>query len=193
MLSKRDLYKNPISHFKCSISKYRILFLQVHDTRPNFAWFAPSQSVSHKSCSHVKHQVPKLHLHQTPGAQSAQCMSVVISAQLISHTHTGHTGNLWYHPLTTVLYQYCVIHIWSRCQQLYCEKMLSNLVTIVYLLMLRGVKYLAADMDSQEIGQCSNHHISAALENIQVCKPRPVIIQLPWPNNTQVHQVRSCS
>ena len=98
MLSKRDLYKNPISHFKCSISKYRILFLQVHDTRPNFAWFAPSQSVSHKSCSHVKHQVPKLHLHQTPGAQSAQCQWWSVLS--------------WYHTLTLAT---CETTTWPQC------------------------------------------------------------------------------
>ena len=39
-------------------------------------------------------------------------------------------------------------------------------------------------------GTCSDLHISAAVENIQVCKPRPVIVLIPWPNNTNVHQVK---
>lgn len=40
------------------------------------------------------------------------------------------------------------------------------------------------------VGSCSDLHISAAVENIQVCKPRPVIVVLPWPNNTNVQQVK---
>ena len=36
---------------------------------------------------------------------------------------------------------------------------------------------------------CSSDHISASLETTQDCKPRPVILQLPWPNNTNVQQV----
>jgi hypothetical protein len=36
---------------------------------------------------------------------------------------------------------------------------------------------------------CSNDHIAASLENIEGCKPRPVIIQIPWPNNTNVQQM----
>ena len=38
--------------------------------------------------------------------------------------------------------------------------------------------------------ECTDLHISAAVENIQVCKPRPVIVTLPWPNNTNVQQVK---
>ena len=36
---------------------------------------------------------------------------------------------------------------------------------------------------------CSKEHIAASLENRQECKPRPVVVKLPFPNNTDVQQM----
>jgi hypothetical protein len=41
------------------------------------------------------------------------------------------------------------------------------------------------------VGKCSGEHIQAALSVISHCKPREVVIQLPWPNNTDIQQVRT--
>ena len=42
---------------------------------------------------------------------------------------------------------------------------------------------------TNKLGQCSDLHVQQAVENIEICKPRPTIVQLPWPNNTDVQQV----
>ena len=38
--------------------------------------------------------------------------------------------------------------------------------------------------------QCSSEHVHSALAVISQCKPREVVIQLPWPNNTDIQQVK---
>ena len=42
---------------------------------------------------------------------------------------------------------------------------------------------------TDKLGQCSDLHVQQAVENIEICKPRPTVVQLPWPNKTEVHQV----
>jgi hypothetical protein len=39
--------------------------------------------------------------------------------------------------------------------------------------------------------QCSKEHIQSALAVISQCKPREVVIQLPWPNNTDIQEVNN--
>jgi hypothetical protein len=39
--------------------------------------------------------------------------------------------------------------------------------------------------------QCSKEHIQSALAVISPCKPREVVIQLPWPNNTDIQEVHN--
>ena len=40
------------------------------------------------------------------------------------------------------------------------------------------------------LDSCSSEHVTDAIIGIEDCKPRPVIVTLPWPNNTNVQQVR---
>ena len=42
---------------------------------------------------------------------------------------------------------------------------------------------------SDNLSQCSDFHVQQAVENIEICKPRPTLVQLPWPDNTDIHQV----
>lgn len=37
--------------------------------------------------------------------------------------------------------------------------------------------------------ECTSEHIKEALSSHSSCKPRPVVMVLPWPNNTSVHQM----
>ena len=36
---------------------------------------------------------------------------------------------------------------------------------------------------------CSAEHIAEAVREGSPCQPRPVVVRLPWPNNTEVHQM----
>ena len=66
-------------------------------------------------------------------------------------------------------------------------------VSISVLLLLHfspGDSALLDERKADLVGECTDPHISAAVENIQVCKPRPVIVALPLPNNTNVQQVK---
>ena len=38
-------------------------------------------------------------------------------------------------------------------------------------------------------GVCTSDHVKDSIKSDQICSPRPVIIQLPWPNNTDIQQV----
>ena len=40
---------------------------------------------------------------------------------------------------------------------------------------------------------CTSAHVREAVRYDKMCSPRPVIVQLPWPNNTNVQQVRQDS
>ena len=40
-----------------------------------------------------------------------------------------------------------------------------------------------------EGGECTSDHVQQAVATISECKPREVVIQLPWPNNTDIQQV----
>ena len=41
----------------------------------------------------------------------------------------------------------------------------------------------------QVLDRCTDSHVAAAVESMQLCAPRPVIVALPWPSNKQIHQV----
>ena len=41
----------------------------------------------------------------------------------------------------------------------------------------------------QSEGSCSAEHIAEAVREASPCQPRPVVVRLPWPNNTEVHQM----
>ena len=36
---------------------------------------------------------------------------------------------------------------------------------------------------------CSSKHIADAVSEVSECKPRPVVVELPWPNNTNIHRM----
>ena len=38
--------------------------------------------------------------------------------------------------------------------------------------------------------KCSQNHIKNSLQSNIGCKPVPVVLELPWPNNTEIQQVR---
>ena len=62
-------------------------------------------------------------------------------------------------------------------------------ITVILLQFSSGDLALLGEKEAERGGECTDLHISAAVENIQVCKPRPVIVMIPWPNNTNVQQV----
>ena len=66
------------------------------------------------------------------------------------------------------------------------KKLLSKFVMAICLLMLmlRGCDGL-----TEVLERCTDTHVASAVEHIQLCEPRPVILKLPRPNNTNVHQV----
>jgi len=43
--------------------------------------------------------------------------------------------------------------------------------------------------ESLEPTECTRDHIKEAISGISACKPREVVIQLPWPNNTDIQQM----
>ena len=49
--------------------------------------------------------------------------------------------------------------------------------------------YLVLIYTMYSVSQLSAH-VSEAVRYDKICSPRPVIVQLPWPNNTNVQQVR---
>ena len=66
----------------------------------------------------------------------------------------------------------------------------TNTNLILSLVLLISTSLASALLDRlTSSDQCTDQHISAAVDNIEECKPRPVIVKIPWPNNTNVHQV----
>ena len=53
-----------------------------------------------------------------------------------------------------------------------------------------GLLLAAAQLGGvQSEGSCSAEHIAEAVREASPCQPRPVVVRLPWPNNTEVHQM----
>ena len=77
-----------------------------------------------------------------------------------------------------------------------CDIMTTVIVLIVVLLIVftecsqycEDVNYLESTMFSQ-MQACEGSHVRKSLRQNTECKPRPVIMRLPWPNNTDVQQV----
>ena len=67
------------------------------------------------------------------------------------------------------------------------SRLTISTISVILLHFSSGDSALVAE---RKAGDCTAPHISAAVENIQVCKPRPVIVRIPWPNNTNVQQVK---
>ena len=65
--------------------------------------------------------------------------------------------------------------------------MLSLLVSS--LLYLSGGGAGGGAGEFQVLDRCTDSHVAAAVESMQLCAPRPVIVALPWPSNKQIHQV----
>ena len=65
--------------------------------------------------------------------------------------------------------------------------MLSLLVSS--LLYLSGGVAGGVAGEFQVLDRCTDSHVAAAVESMQLCAPRPVIVALPWPSNKQIHQV----
>ena len=66
-------------------------------------------------------------------------------------------------------------------------KMLLLLVTS--LLCVAGGVAGGGAGEFQVLDRCTDSHVAAAVESMQLCAPRPVIVALPWPSNKQIHQV----
>ena len=48
---------------------------------------------------------------------------------------------------------------------------------------------LSASDTRYESKLCSSKHIADAVSEVSECKPRPVVVELPWPNNTNIHRM----
>ena len=74
--------------------------------------------------------------------------------------------------------------------RLTCLSMTTTTNLILSLTLLISTSLASALLDRlTSSDQCTDQHISAAVDNIEECKPRPVIVKIPWPNNTNVQQV----
>ena len=70
--------------------------------------------------------------------------------------------------------------------------MLSNIVIYGVLNLIITVNSecrLTASDARYESKFCSSKHIAEAVSEVSECKPRPVIVELPWPNNTNIHRM----
>jgi len=64
------------------------------------------------------------------------------------------------------------------------RRTMTNLVISVIVLLPA-----AANCEYIEAAKCSRAHIEQALGGISSCTPREVVVQLPWPNNTDIQQM----
>merc|ERR1711892_1494557 len=69
------------------------------------------------------------------------------------------------------------------------------LVTILLLLKIQSMmSYTSCAIDHAHVqynysASCTSEHVKETLKSDKMCSPRPVIVQLPWPNNTDVQQM----
>merc|ERR1711892_921310 len=69
------------------------------------------------------------------------------------------------------------------------------LVTILLLLKIQSMmSYTSCAIDHAHVqynysASCTSAHVRETLKSDKMCSPRPVIVQLPWPNNTNVQQM----
>ena len=67
--------------------------------------------------------------------------------------------------------------------------MLPSLITVSVLMRLTSQCSLSSSETQFEARECSSQHVKSALEETCSCVPRPVVVRLPWPNNTDVHHM----
>ena len=71
------------------------------------------------------------------------------------------------------------------------------LVTIILILGIQDVlSDVSCSMDPVHVAYnysaaCTSAHVREAVRYDKMCSPRPVIVQLPQPNNTNVQQVKT--
>ena len=71
-----------------------------------------------------------------------------------------------------------------------------SIVKIIFILRIRYVlSDISCSMDPVHVAYnysaaCTSAHVREAVRYDKMCSPRPVIVQLPQPNNTNVQQVR---
>ena len=74
---------------------------------------------------------------------------------------------------------------------------MSSLVIIMLMIRIRYVlSDISCSMDPVHVAYnysaaCTSAHVREAVRYDKMCSPRPVIVQLPWPNNTNVQQVKT--
>ena len=69
------------------------------------------------------------------------------------------------------------------------DTMVYRVVLVSVLLRLTSQCSLSSSETQFEAKQCSSEHVRSALEETCSCVPRPVVVRLPWPNNTDVHHM----
>ena len=67
--------------------------------------------------------------------------------------------------------------------------MLHRVMAVSVLLRLTSGCGLSSSETQFEARECSGEHVKTALEETCSCVPRPVVVRLPWPNNTDVHHM----
>ena len=85
---------------------------------------------------------------------------------------------------------YTTVHTsWCSPRDHSSRTMLHRLMTVSVLLRLTRCCSLSSSETVFEARECSAEHVKTALEETCSCVPRPVVVRLPWPNNTEVHHM----